>query len=131
MNVHFDAKRFPVAAVNYLEHRNSQSIETQRATEPGPVFVPDFWGGYLIYRLYPQIKVAVDDRHDLYGDEFLKSYLKMMHVEPGWDEFLAQHSVRYVIVPKNSAVASILAEAPSWQPIYNDQVAVIFVPAAP
>jgi len=45
MNAHFDAKRFPVAAVNYLEKQNV----------PGPIVSPDYWGGYLIYRLYPRV----------------------------------------------------------------------------
>jgi hypothetical protein len=121
INAHFNPKRFPVGAVNYLASRESQ----------GSVFVPDSWGGYLIYRLYPQMKVAVDDRHDFYGEQFLKSYLKTMHVEPGWKDFLDQHSVQYVIIPKDSALANILAETPCWQPIYNDDVAAIFAPANP
>ena len=56
----------------------------------GPILSPDYWGGYLIYRLYPAVRVVVDDRHDLYGAEFLKSYLRMVHVEQGWEEFLRQ-----------------------------------------
>jgi hypothetical protein len=85
----------------------------------------------LIYRVYPQIKVAVDDRHDFYGEQFLKSYLKLVHVEPGWKNFLQQYPVRYVVSPKGSALASILAESAIWQPVYSDQVAVIFVLAKP
>jgi AcrR family transcriptional regulator len=117
MNAHFDSKRFPDGTVTYLENHNSNA----------PIFAPDSWGGYLIYRLYPQTKVAVDDRHDFYGEQFLKSYLKMMHVEPGWEDFLDQHQARCVIAPKDSALSSILAETPSWQPIYSDEIATVFV----
>ena len=40
----FDAKRFPVQGVDYIaQHKIADSI-----------FCPDSWGGYLIYRLYPQ-----------------------------------------------------------------------------
>ena len=121
INAHFDPKRFPGSAVNYFANRELQ----------GSVFVPDSWGGYFIYRLYPQITVAVDDRHDFYGEQFLKSYLKTMHVEPGWKDFLDQHPVRYVIIPKDSALANILAETPSWQSIYSDDVAIIFALSNP
>jgi hypothetical protein len=117
MNAHFDAKRFPVAAVNYFESQNL----------PGPVVSPDYWGGYLIYRLYPRVGMVVDDRHDFYGEEFLKSYLKMVHVEPGWQDFIQQHPARCVIVQKDSALANILAETANWQSVYRDDVAVIFV----
>jgi hypothetical protein len=119
MNAHFDGKRFPVEAVNYLEKHDVS----------GPVLSPDSWGGYLIYRLYPRIKVVVDDRHDLYGEEFLKSYLKMVHVEPGWKDFLQQYQAGCVLVPKDSALANILLETPNWQPIYGDTVAILFIPA--
>jgi hypothetical protein len=120
MDAHFDAKRFPVAAVDYLEERNV----------PGPLVSPDDWGGYLIYRLYPRVRMVVDDRHDFYGEQFLKSYLKMVHVEPGWEDFLQQHQAHCVVVPKESALANILAETGGWQAIYSDDVATVFVRTA-
>jgi hypothetical protein len=119
MDAHFDAKRFPAAAVNYIE---TQDVR-------GPLVSPDYWGGYLIYRLYPRVRMVVDDRHDFYGEEFLKSYLKMVHVEPGWQDFLEQHQAHSVLVPKDSALANILAETSGWKAVYTDDVAVAFVPA--
>jgi hypothetical protein len=116
MNAHFDRKRFPVAAVDYLAKRRAE----------GPLFAPDYWGGYLIYRLYPGTKVVIDDRHDFYGEPFLRSYLKTIHVEPGWEESLDQHPAAYLVVPKTSALASILLETPRWQPIYSDDVTTVF-----
>jgi hypothetical protein len=121
MDAHFDAKRFPVQAVDHLEQHEVS----------GPLIGPDYWGGYLIYRLYPRVRMVVDDRHDFYGEEFLKSYLKMMHVEPGWEDFLRNHPAPYVIVPKDSALANILAETQGWQPIYGEDVAVVFVRPSP
>ena len=117
MDAHFDAKRFPVAAADYLEERSV----------PGPLVSPDDWGGYLIYRLYPRVRMVIDDRHDFYGEQFLKSYLKMVHVEPGWQDFLQQHQAHCVVVPKESALANILAETGGWQAIYSDDVATVFV----
>ena len=116
MDAHFDASRFPVAAVDYLESQNVQ----------GPILGPDNWGGYFIYRFYPRIRVVVDDRHDFYGEEFLKSYLKMIHAEPGWEDFIRAHHSRCVVVPRNSALTSILSEAAGWHMFYSDEVAVIF-----
>jgi hypothetical protein len=128
MDAHFDTKRFPVAAVDYLEtvdYQENDYLEKQNVV--GPLLSPDNWGGYLIYRLYPRIKVVVDDRHDLYGEEFLRSYLKMIHVEPGWKDFLQQHPVSCVVVPKDSALAGILFETRGWRAVYRDEVAVVFL----
>lgn len=117
MDAHFDSKRMPVQAVNYLEQHEGS----------GPVLSPDYWGGYLIYRLYPKSHVVVDDRHDLYGEEFFKSYLKMMHVERGWDEFLRTHPLSCVLLPKDGALANTLLVTKGWKQIYADEVAIAFV----
>ncbi|MFZ0958227.1 MAG: hypothetical protein WAN60_17930 [Candidatus Sulfotelmatobacter sp.] len=123
MDAHFDGKRFPVAAVDFLDRKTA---EERTDDERDPVTVPDYWGGYLIYRLYPRTLVTVDDRHDLYGEEFFKSYLKMVHVEPGWDGLLDRYQARCVLVPKGSALANILEQTPPWKRVYADEVAVIF-----
>jgi hypothetical protein len=116
MNAHFDAKRFPVSAVNYIEQEGVQ----------GPVLSPDYWGGYLIYRLYPRAKVVIDDRHDFYGEEFLKSYLRVVHLEPGWQAFLQEHPAQFVVIPKGSALDNLLSEKPDWKRVYGDDVAEVF-----
>jgi hypothetical protein len=118
LDAHFDGKRFPVAAVDFLENYHVR----------GPVLAPDSWGGYLIYRLYPKSLVVLDDRHDLYGVEFLKSYLKLVHAEPGWEDFIHAHAAEYVLAPKDSALANILTVSGKWKAIYVDDVAIAFAP---
>jgi hypothetical protein len=127
MNAHFDRKRLPVAAVDYLENDYLKKDYLGKQDLQGPLLSPDSWGGYLIYRFHPRVKVVIDDRHDFYGEEFLKSYLKMIHAEPGWEEFLQQHAPSCVIVPKDSALANLLLETSGWKAIYSDDVAIAFV----
>ncbi len=116
MNAHFDGRRFPVEAVNYLQKNGVK----------GPVLSPDYWGGYLIYRLYPEARVVVDDRHDFYGEEFLKSYLKMIHGQRGWEGFLHAHDDSCILLPRDAALTNILLESDGWNVIYNDDVATAF-----
>jgi hypothetical protein len=117
MDAHFDSRRMPVEAVDYLEKYDVQ----------GPVLSPDYWGGYLIYRLYPQWRVVVDDRHDLYGEEFFKSYLRMVRLERGWEEFLRTHPASCVLLPRDAALANILVTTQGWKQIFADDVAIAFV----
>jgi hypothetical protein len=118
MDAHFDPERMPTQAVNYLEQHEVS----------GPVLSPDYWGGYLIYRLYPKSRVVVvDDRHDLYGEEFFKSYSKMMHVERGWEDFLRTHPTSCVLLPRDGALANILLATKGWKQIYADDVAIAFL----
>jgi len=117
MDAHFGPKRMPVAAVDYLEQHELK----------GPVLAPDYWGGYLIYRLYPKTLVVLDDRHDLYGAEFFKSYLKLIHAEPGWDDFLRTHHAGCVLLPLDAPLSSLLVRTGEWKAVYTDEVAIAFV----
>jgi hypothetical protein len=106
----------PVEAVNYL----------QQSRVNAPILSPDYWGGYLIYRRYSSYGVVIDDRHDFYGEQFLRLYLKMIHVEPGWEEFLKLHGVSCLLLPSNAALATVISQMPEWKPIYSDDVAIVF-----
>jgi hypothetical protein len=116
MDAHFDAKRLPVQAADVIAQRGVRD----------PIFSPDYWGGYLIYRLYPQNRVFVDDRHDLYGEEFLKEYLKVVNVGPDWEKVLNAKQVGWVLAPEGSSLANILKETPAWVVIHQDETATLF-----
>ena len=115
MCANFSEKQFPVAAVQAIQQRHI----------PGPIFLPDSWGGYVIYRLYPGVKVIDDDRHDLYGEQFFENYLTITRVEPGWEQLLAQINANWVLMPKNSPLAAALSEKPGWTVEYQDSTAIL------
>ena len=116
MNAHFDAKRFPVQSAEFVAEKNISD----------PIFSLDSWGGYLIYRLYPQGKVFVDDRHDFYGQKFLKDYLQVVRATHNWEKKLNQDDVNCVLVPSNSSIASLLKESPQWKLVHEDETAMLF-----
>jgi hypothetical protein len=116
MSAYFDPQRMPVQAVDYLRSQNAAA----------PILAPDYWGGYLIYRLYPQAQVVVDDRHDLYGQQFFRSYLRFLHAEEDWAEILREHPAGYIVLPRKSAPAVLLAGSHAWKRIFVDDVAVVF-----
>jgi hypothetical protein len=120
INAQFSPQRMPVEAVNYLKQAGVSS----------PVLSPDYWGGYLIYRLYPDTKVVIDDRHDFYGEAFLERYIRMIHLEPAWQDFLKEQRPAVLVLPNSAAVSQILRQTPDWRPVYSDATAVVFVPAA-
>jgi hypothetical protein len=122
IHAQFDPRRVPVAAVDFLE----------RQTNTEPVFSTDAWGGYLIYRMYsgrtyPERKVVVDDRHDLYGSDRIREYLILTQAEPGWQNVLKEWQIRSVLLPTGATLANLLRELPrDWYITYEDKVAVVF-----
>jgi len=116
MDARFDPSRFPVQAAEILSDRGSNV----------PVFCPDTWGGYLIYQLYPKTKVVVDDRHDMYGSEFFKNYLKVVQVQPGWDKVLDDQHVTRILIPANSSLSVLLKQTSQWVAVHEDDTAIYF-----
>lgn len=116
MNAHFDSKKFPVGAVEFIGRHGITDH----------VFNPDAWGGYLIFRLYPEFHVYVDDRHDLYGEPFLKEYLKVMNVELGWKKVLDEQKIEWVLIPPKTALSNALKETKDWKVAYDDGSAILF-----
>lgn len=107
---------YPVAAVDYLQAAGL-------ANQPGYNSYP--WGGYLIWRGLP---VFVDGRADLYGDDFLFYYAQTIDLAENWREPLQNYNVAYVLIERDSNLATLLAVSPEWQMVFEDEVAVIFVP---
>ncbi len=108
--------RNPVAAVDF--------IETHRV--PGPIFNKYGWGGYLIFRLYPDYRVFADGRADVYGDEFLFQMVDTFDAHTAWRAPLDRYGVRTVLIPPDASLASLLRIDQEWQKVYEDNQAVIF-----
>jgi hypothetical protein len=115
MNAHFDAARLPVQAAAALQERGIHD----------PIFSLDSWGGYFIYRLYPETRVFVDDRHDFYGDAYIREYLNVLHVQDGWQQVLQAWKVKLVVMPPESHLARALRDSPQWEIVYRDATAMI------
>jgi hypothetical protein len=122
VHAEFDSQRVPAGAVTFLQNEvqgTSSSVE--------PVFSTDAWGGYLIYRMYPQRKVVIDDRHDLYGSDRIRQYLILTQGEPGWRDVIEQWKIRTALLPTDSTLANLLRELPlEWRVVYEDKVAAVF-----
>jgi len=122
IDAQFNPQKMPVSAVTFLQDELGGK---QPNTEP--VFSTDAWGDYLIYRLYPERKVVVDDRHDLYGSDRIRQYLILTQAESGWQSVLEQRKIRTALLPAGSTLANLLREVPrDWGVAYEDKVAVVF-----
>ena len=117
VSAHFDEKTFPVKATEFIA---KEGIHDH-------LFNPDDWSGYLIYKLYPGTKLYFDDRHDFYGEAFIKDYLKAANGAWQWREPLDKYQVKWVLIASGSPLSSVLKESKNWRVKYDDGLAIIFV----
>jgi hypothetical protein len=90
------------------------------------LFSTDSWGAYLIYRLYPTTRVYFDDRHDFYGEDFVREYGTAVSGSRQWQQPLDRHDVQWVLMPVDAPLSSLLRASPAWRPVYDDGVAILF-----
>lgn len=106
----FSPSVFPVAAVDALEGRLPE----------GRMFNEFAWGGYLLYRLWPEQQVFIDAQTDFYGEALSREFLQVADAQPGWEAVLERHRVSWVIVPRSRPLASRLQDSPEWESVYED-----------
>lgn len=112
--VGFPPDDFPVAA----------SAAVEKLPADARLLAPDKYGGYLIYRFHGTRKVYFDGRSDFYGADFMKQYIELAEVRPGWQEILRSHRFTHALLPNRYSLTAALAQA-GWSTVYRDNVATL------
>lgn len=107
----------PVTGADFIE----------RTQLPGPVFNNQPWGGYLIYRWYPQRRVFIDGRIDMYGPAVTHEYLQVATIKPEWRTVLDKYRVQTVLIEKNSALSVLLLADGGWERVFQGMAEDVFI----
>jgi hypothetical protein len=113
----FSPRVFPVQALDWLEDN----------PQDGNMFNEFNWGGYILYRSWPEQQVFLDSQSDFYGEPLMREYDQVITLEAGWEEILKKYDVRWAIVPGQTPLAEALSARDPWEAVYQDTTAVIFV----
>ncbi len=108
-------KIFPVEAVNFIK----------QTKPPGRLFNSYNWGGYLIWNL-PEYPVFIDGRTDLYNDEIIDEWVKVVKGENGWEETLERWEAKVILTEPGMRVTSML-KGEGWVMEYEDKMAQVWV----
>jgi hypothetical protein len=105
-----DPERFPIAASEYLH--------TDR------VFHDDATGGYLIYSEWPERLVYIDDRAELYHDQYL-AFSDALSIRSDWEEELDAWEIDEALLRIDQPLARVL-RATGWTEVFSDEKFVVF-----
>ena len=106
-----DPVRFPVDAAH--------CVDPQRH-----LFHDDVVGGYLIYA-HAEIRVFVDDRAELYGEDLFRDVLEVRSGGSRMSEVLTAYDVEQVLLAADAPGVSDLVSGP-WNQRYQDENWVLF-----
>ncbi|MBP9041203.1 MAG: hypothetical protein KBF64_05450 [Anaerolineaceae bacterium] len=111
-----ESETFPVGAVTWLLENHPD----------GKLFNSYTWGGYLIWKLYPDYPVYIDGRADVYGANFFSHFASIYSAEDGWEQALDDTGASLILVERDCRLASELRKSTQWPVVYQDDLSVIF-----
>ncbi len=101
----------------------------------GNMFNEYGFGGYLIWRLYPDKKVFIDGRSlepDVY-DKYRIVGSVSVERNQSWEDIMRRYNISYIVMPPLMPRGEVyplveeLFEREDWTLIYNDQLSLIFL----
>jgi hypothetical protein len=107
-------KSLPLGAVDYLRQHRPE----------GRLFNSYNWGGYLLWAL-PEYPVFVDGRTDLYDDEIIREWLRVVRGEAGWQSVLDRWEVKVVLLERDWPLVRLLP-GEGWHLWYEDDLSVVY-----
>lgn len=112
-------RAFPQKAIEFLKHHPID----------GNMYNSYAFGGYLIWG-YPERKVFVDGRAEVYDREFQEAFIRAAYIRL-WFKALDRYDINYAIIAYSSletdSFAELISNDPNWVLIYWDDVARIYV----
>ena len=111
----FDSSLFPVRAVDWL------AVHPQS----GNVFNEFTWGGYILFRLWPEQKVFIDGQTDFYGADLAADYLTVLNARKGWKDILEEYEIDWVLLPRDVPLVEMLKTDSRWRTLYEDNISII------
>lgn len=107
-------RNYPVTVLRYLREFHPQ----------GRVLNDYLWGGYLIWNVR-HIPVFIDSRVDIFEyNGVFADYLDLTQFRNSLG-ILDKYNIRYVLYRRDSAVAYLLTNSPSWKTKYRDDTTIL------
>jgi hypothetical protein len=122
---------FPTSLDGLLLSRGAAAVIAAAPEQYARPFNYDALGGSLIDRFWPALRVFVDDRGFVYGDDFiLGDYFTVLYGRPGWATVLDRWHVTAAILTTDAPCLALFRASPAWRVSYEDAQNVLLVRAA-
>jgi hypothetical protein len=86
----------------------------------GRMFNTYHYGGYLIYRLYPQQRVFIYGRTDIYPKGFMDNYREIYLGGADWKKLFASYGIDYVVCESAAPIRQLLVADGSFKSVFDD-----------
>jgi hypothetical protein len=95
------------------------AVRALEAAAPGRLFHDDAVGGYLIYAQWPERQAFIDDRAELFGDQF-SDFVNVRAGHAEWSRVFERYGLTQALLKVEDPLAQVLA-AEGWTETYRDR----------
>ena len=113
----FVRQRLPVDAAQFVLDKGVS----------GRMFNAYGFGGYLIHALYPQQRVFIDGRSDMYGDSFFAEYGAIENGAAGWAALFDKYAIDYVVCEHDAPIRQLLLTRGDFRLVFDDSTSSVLV----
>jgi len=111
----------PSGACDFLEKNNIK----------GRMFNTLDFGPYIGYRFYPEKRIFIDTRTDLYKDDFYRSYARAQNYPGEWEKIHAEYGFNIAVIRHvfsgTERILKYLYRHRDWRLVYYDENSCIFL----
>ncbi|OGW25837.1 MAG: hypothetical protein A2X59_00455 [Nitrospirae bacterium GWC2_42_7] len=115
----FDNVPYPAGAVSFVKNQNIK----------GNMFNTHGWGGYLIWELYPQVRIYIDNR--FFHKKFFDEYHAVLSGRPEWQSILDKYGINIVLLNYSSSddrnIRDRLFNSSGWRLVYWDDHSLLYL----
>jgi hypothetical protein len=113
----FVRERLPVDATQFILDKGIS----------GRMFNAYGYGGYLIHKLYPQQRVFIDGRSDMYGDGFFAEYAAIENGGAGWSALFDKYAIDFVVCEHEAPIRQLLLTRGDFRLVFDDSGSSVLV----
>lgn len=112
----YEKNSFPLQAINTIDSHELQGKNLLNSYT---------WGGYISW-YNPEIKVFVDGRTDLFGDEIILDWIDMVSANEGWEDLFNKYQIDWVLLENDRPIIKEL-QVQQWDVFYEDNISSILI----
>jgi len=102
---------YPVGAVEYLRLNGFK----------GNILVPYDWGAYVIWKLYPDVKVSLDSRYEVaYPKQVSDEQYDLYMGAQNWTELLRKYAPDIILSHERLPLTKLIDSSVEWKIVYTD-----------
>ena len=120
-NLKVSLEEYPANAVQFIKEKNIT----------GNMYNDYGFGPFILFSLYPDYKVFIDTRAEVYGEKMIKDYYYIRYALEHWEKLAENYDISFFVIQHKQEIENALYASKNWKLVYYDGLASIYVKNTP